>query len=203
MGWLIALAILVLIACIPLGVSVIYNKSGAILRLLIGPFSILLYPQKKKKEKTKKPKKQQQPKPQAKSNKPKEPEKKGGSLTDFLPLLRIAVNFLGDLRRKIRVKRMELKLSLAGDDPCDLALNYGRAWAAVGNILPQLERLFVIQKQDVDVQCDFTADSTTIYLRLDITITVGRMLGLAFLYGFRAVLAVMKIFDTKKDGASK
>lgn len=205
MGWLITLGILVLIACVPLGISGIYDKSGAVLRLLIGPFSILLYPQKKKKDKKKPAKKQQKSKPQTQKSKQTKasPEKKGGSLTDFLPLVRIAVGFLGDLRRKLRVKRLEMKLVMAGDDPCDLAVNYGRAWAAVGNILPQLEKLFVIRKRDVEVQCDFTADSTTIYVRLDITITIGRILGLALLYGIRALSAVIKINDTKKGGAIK
>ena len=69
MGWLITLGILVLIACVPLGISGIYDKSGAVLQLLIGPFSILLYPQKKKKDKKKPAKKQQKSKPQTQKSK--------------------------------------------------------------------------------------------------------------------------------------
>lgn len=60
-------------------------------------------------------------------------------------MVKVALNFLGDFRRKLRVNRLELKLILAGGDPCDLAVNYGRAWTAVGNLMPQLERLFVIK----------------------------------------------------------
>ena len=42
---------------------------------------------------------------------------------------------------------MRLKVVLAGGDPCDLSLNYGRAWIALGNIMPHLERYFVIKKR--------------------------------------------------------
>ena len=78
-------------------------------------------------------------------------KKKGGKVTDFLPLVKVALDFLGDFRRKLRIKHLELQLCMAGDDPCDLALNYGKAWAAVGNLIPQLERFFVIKKRDFSV----------------------------------------------------
>ena len=88
-------------------------------------------------------------------------------------------------------------------DPCDLAINYGRAWAAVGNLMPRLERVLVIKKQDIDVECDFTASQTTICARLDLTITLGRILAIAVVYGFRAVVEFIKINNKRKGGASK
>ena len=115
--------------------------------------------------------------------------------------MKIALDFLGDFRRKLRVNNLELKLILAGDDPCDLAVNYGRAWAAVGNLLPRLERLFVIQKQNVEVQCDFTASETLVIARLDLTITLGRLLSLAVVYGIRALREFMILQKKRKGGA--
>lgn len=202
MGWLIALGVVALIAVIPLGVGVVYDQAGAAVRLLIGPASFLLYPSKSKKEKQPK-KKNENSAPKKAAPKQLQPEKKGGALSDFMPLVEIAVDFLGDLRRKLRVKKLELKLNLAGDDPCDLAINYGRAWAAVGNIMPQLERLFVIKKRDVDVQCDFVESRTTVYVRLDITITLGRLLSLATRYGIRVLRVFLKKAEIKKGGAVK
>ena len=46
---------------------------------------------------------------------------------------------------------------LGGGDPCDLAINYGKAWAALGNLWSRLEQFFVIKKRDVEIQCDFEA----------------------------------------------
>ena len=201
MGWLIALGALILLGCLPLGVSAIYNADGAVAKLIAGPIRILLYPREKKdKEKQVKEEKPQQTDGQAVATKE---EKSGGSFTDFLPLIKVATDFLGDFRRKLRVKRLEMLLCMAGGDPCDLGINYGRAWAAVGNLMPQLERLFVIKKRDIQVQCDFTGSKTTIYVRADITITLGRLLGLALRYGWRALKEYLKITNKGKGGAKK
>ena len=248
MGWWITLGILVLLAVLPLGVSAVYDRSGALVRLIAGPVRITLFPRprkEKKPKKDKKPKEKKKPKqkkakakkPAAKSAGPvsggkkssakpgtgtkkpappkqepvKTPEKppqepavqqkkpgtKGGSLTDFLPLVKIALDFLGDFKRKLRVDRLELKLVLAGDDPCGLATNYGRAWAGLGNLLPRLERFLVIKKRDIDIACDFTAAATTVYARLELTITLGRLLAAVFVFAFRALVEFLKIIKRK------
>lgn len=199
MGWLIALGVLTVLAILPLGVSARYNTNGPLVRLIIGPVRVLVFPQKKKpaKPQTKKP----QTKPKATADKPKETEEKGGSITDFLPLVRTALDFLGDFKRKLRVNRLGMKLILAGDDPCDLAVNYGRAWAALGNLMPHLERLFVIKKRDLEVECDFTSGESRVSARLDLTITFGRLLTLAVRYGIRALREYLNIMKLRKGGA--
>ena len=128
---------------------------------------------------------------------------KGGSLLDFLPLVKTALDFLGDFRRKLRVDDLYLRLILASSDPCDLAVNYGKTWTAVGNLMPQLDRLFVIRKRDVEVQCDFAASDTTVIARVDITITLGRLLALVTVYGIRAVKEFLTIRKKRKGGAVK
>lgn len=212
MGWLIALAVLVLLAALPLGVSVKYDSGGPLVRLLAGPGKLTLYPRPKKKpkpekkapEKPAKPEKpkQEEPKPpQPPKEEAPKPKEKGGRALDFLPLVKTALDLLGDFRRKLRVKDLELKLILAGNDPCDLAVNYGRANAAMGNLLPQLERLFVIKKRDIQVACDFTASETLVIARLDVTITLGRLLSLGVRYGLRALKEFLTIKKKRKGGA--
>jgi hypothetical protein len=98
---------------------------------------------------------------------------------------------------------LELKLIMAADDPCDLAVNYGRAWAAVGNLLPQLERIFVIKKRDIEVECDFTASQTLVIARLDISITLGRLLSAVVVFAVRALIEFLKIKKKRKGGAEK
>ena len=90
---------------------------------------------------------------------------------------------------------------LAGDDPCDLALNYGRAWTALGNLMPTIERYFVVKKRDLEVECDFTSQSTLIYARVDLTITVGRGLSLGAWHGFRLMREYFRIMNQRKGGA--
>lgn len=208
MAWLIVLAVIILLAILPLGASAIYDREGAEVRLIAGLIRFQIFPKKKKaspkKEKAKKSKKakdKEESKSQSPTTAEKTENKQGGSIRDFLPLVRVGLDMLNDLRRKLRVNRLEVNLVMAGDDPCDLAVNYGRAWTAIGNLMPQLERFFVIKKRDVQVNCDFTQNETTVYARLDITITLGRLISLAVRYGYRAPREYLKIKKLRKGGA--
>lgn len=218
MGWLIAFGILFLLAILPLGASVKYNADGPLIRIIGGPIRLTVFPRKKKDKKENKPKKEKKKKKNKEEDAPSEEqnskkktvageeapeeEKKGGSVLDFLPLVQVGINFLGDFRRKLRVNRLDLKLIMAGDDPCDLATNYGRIWEAIGNLFPLLERAFVIKKRDIEVECDFEASETVISARLDITITLGRIISLAVRYAVRALIEFIKIKNKRKGGAS-
>lgn len=202
-GWLIALGILVLLAVLPVGVCLIYNEDGLVLSLFLGAIKIKLFLKaSKEKKKKEKPKKQKKVKPASKPQSVKK-ERSGGKITDFLPLVDIGLKFLGSFRRKLRVKRLELNYVMAGGDPCDLALNYGKAWTAVGNIMPLLERIFVIKKRNIQVQCDFAEVSARISARLEITITIGRVVGIAVKYGVKALREFLKIKNKNKGGAKK
>lgn len=199
MGWVIALAVVLAVGLLPLGIRIVYESSGLHLTVLAGPIKLPL-----KLEKEKKPKKKEPPKTGASQKTGKKPEaKQGGNFTDFIPLLQVLKDFLGDFRRKLRVKNLQMKLTMAGDDPCDLAVNYGKAWAAVGNLMPLLEQLFVINKRDVQVACDFVGNQTTLYLRVDAVMTLWRLLGLLLRHGFRGIREYLKINENRKGGALK
>lgn len=210
MGWWITLGILFLLAILPLGVSFRYNAEGAIVKIILGPVKLTVVPAKKKppKEKKKEKPKKTPPKPKqvgadAPPPEPK-PEKKeeGGSILDFLPLVKTLFDFLGDFRRKLRLNNLQLKLIMAGGDPYNLAMNYGRAWAAVGNLLPKLEQWFVIRKRDIEVECDFVAQNTTVIAHMDMTITLGRLLAAVFKFLFRALVKFLQIKKKRKGGAN-
>lgn len=217
MGWLIALGIVLLLAVLPLGVRLRYNSEGMVLKIIAGPVKITLLPRppKKKKEKKKKEKKsavapaaeeENLPKPPQPPKAPREKKpkgEKGGSLLDFLPLVKTALDFLGDFRRKLRLDNLYLRLILAGDDPCNLAVNYGRAWAAVGNLLPQLKKWFVIKKRDIEVECDFETSETLVIAHLDLTITLGSLLAAVVKFAVRALIEYLKLRKKRKGGAVK
>lgn len=218
MGWWIALGILLLIGAIPLGVDVRYREAGLLVRWVLGPLRGTVYPRKQKKPKRERkktpeppktenpakppePQVDRQPPPQTAEAPPGEDTEKGGSIRDFLPLARVGADMLNGLRRRLRVDRLELCVTLAGEDPCDLAENYGRAWAALGNLVPRLDRWFVIKKRDLEVQCDFTSEETTVFARLKLTITLGRVLSLGVVCGTRALITFIKIWKNNKGGA--
>ncbi len=223
MGWLTALGIVLLLAVLPLGVRIRYNADGLLVKVIAGPVKITVLPRPKKEKKEKKKKgagnetpvhkkkagkkteafEEDLPKPPQPPKEPKTKGEKGGSLLDFLPLIREALDFLGDFRRKLRLDNLYLRLILAGDDPCDLAVNYGRAWAALGNLMPQLEKWFVIKKRDIEVECDFEASELLVIAHLDLTITLGRLLAAVIKFAVRALIEYLKLKKKRKGGAVK
>ena len=102
MGWLITLGIVLLLAVLPIGVRLRYNSEGIVLKILAGPVKITLLPRTTKKKKEKKKKETKAAKEPAEENLPKPPQppkqpkekkpkaEKGGSLLDFLPLVKTA-----------------------------------------------------------------------------------------------------------------
>ena len=208
MGWYITLAVLALLVILPLGVSVLYDVDGPRVRIVAGPLKIQVFPLKKKLKKDKprknKPNKEKKPKKTAAEGQAPQPTPKpqtGGSWTDFLPLVRIALDLLNDLRRRLRVDYLKLHLTMAGDDPCDLAVSYGRMNASLAALIAQLERFLVIRKRDVHIDCDFAASETVILARLDLTITLGRILSIAVRYGIRALATFLNIKKQREGGA--
>ncbi|MBE6933788.1 MAG: DUF2953 domain-containing protein [Ruminococcaceae bacterium] len=186
MGWWIALGILALIfslGFIPLKVRLRYSKAGFKTEASFASFKVLDEDDDKDK--------------QLVSKIGDAAIKKGGSLKTLLSIFKIALEFFGELRRKIRVKRLELQVTAAGDSPYDAAVHYGQAWVAVGLLMSPLEQLFTIKKRNIQVGCDFEAEDTKVYFRADITITLWRLLSLIAKYGWRAIKAIIKTNDNK------
>ena len=213
MGWVITLGILFVLAILPLGVEAHYDAQGPVVRLILGPVHLTLIPGKKPKKEKKKPEEEKKDQPSsdapvkqigkdAPDPAPEAPkEEKGGSVLDFLPLVKTALEFLGDFRRKLRIDHLRLKLIMAGGDPYNLAVNYGRAWAALGNLLPKLEQWFVIKKRDIEVACDFVASEMTVTAHVKLTITLGRLLAAALKFALKALVQFLKILKKRKGGA--
>ena len=208
MGWLIALGILLFLGTLPLGVSFRYGAEGPVVRALVGLIQWKVFPRKKKEPKPKK-----KPKPEKKKEAPKKtgqkkaaaqkPKEKAGPITDFLPLVYVALDLLADFPRLFRIHRLDANVILAGSDPADLGENYGKACAALGNLWPRLEEIFVIRRRDIKMQCDFESTETKISARVDISVTIGRLLGFTLRHGTKALREFLKIMKKRKGGAEK
>ena len=208
MGWLITLGILLLIGFLPVGVRIRYNSEGLRVVVLAGPFRFTVVPAAKKEQKPEKKKdKAQPPKEETLPTDPPAPKpakkESGGPITDFLPLVKVALELVGEFITRLRFNHLEVKLIMAGDDKCALATNYGRAWIALGNLLPVLDNVLNIKKRNLEIECDFAGTQTTVIAGADITITVGRVLNLLVRYGYRAIKEFITIKNKRKGGAVK
>ena len=192
MWWLIVVGVVLLILLIPVGIRGCYNHNGGSAWILVGPFRFLLYPDKKGGNKTS----------EVVAEFAKKKTVKGGKLSDFYPLFGDVIELLSELRRKLRVKRLIFKVILAGDDPCDLAVNYGKAWTALGNLMPRLEQFLNIKKRDLEVECDFTADKTLIYADIHISIPLVQLVVIVLTNGTRIMKKYWSIIEKRKGGAN-
>lgn len=205
--WMIVLlvfAILLLIGCIPVGVDALYLNEAFSLKLKLGPFWLKLLPRPEtssaaKKENKKKPAAKKQADSAAQKEKKQSPLLSGG-VSGIMELLRFAGDVLGELRRKLRLEELMLRIRFgAGDDAAKTAIGYGRAWAAIGAIMPCLERIFVIKKRDIGAELDYNEkEKMRVDAHLLITITIGRALGLAIYAGLR----FWKLYNGMKKGGA-
>lgn len=200
MGWIITVLILFLLAILPLGISIAYNEDGPLVRVVAGPVKLKVYPGKKR-DPNKPKKKKEKATAEKKPAKQGTSGKKGGPISDFYPFVTLVLELLLDFRRKLRLDYVRLRITLVGGDPAELAVNYGKTWTAVGNLWPRLETWFVIKKRDVEVLCDFEGSGNTVDARLDLSITLGRLLVLAVRYGVRGLREFLN-FRNKRNGGS-
>lgn len=186
MWWIIPVAIvavLVILAILPVGLRVIYDRDGLTVKLLVGliPYKLNLTEinEMQLQRRLKKKKRiEEDPNYQPRIIKP------NGTLREFFPLLDLYLQLLFNEKYKLRVRLLELKLTMAGDDPFDLAMNYGRAQTIINGLMPQLERFLNIKRRKLDIGCDFLAEETMIYARADLQIPLSMLI--AALYDFIA-----------------
>ena len=192
MGWLIAAGVLAAVWFLPLIIRATYDSRGLRIVRLIGPVEVPVYPPKA-------PGKKHDRKHEGKSQKKKRTES-FGSVSQLRPILQRLLTFFHGLRRRFVVSRLDAIIIMANDDPCDLAVNYGCAWAALGELLPLLESTFNVKKRNIKIQCDFTASETKIDARADLLITFGRLLIIACKEGIPLLKEYFELKNQRKGG---
>lgn len=192
-----------LILLIPIGLDIVYNVDGLEAWFYLGSYRTMLYPERKGNAFIQETGRKLVNKTTEVTTKAiKAVKEEGGGFNEFIPLLKIVLGFFGDLFRKVRLKHLQMRLILASTDPCNLALSYGRAWMAVGNLMPVLESVFTIKKRDVGVECDFLSTETRIFVRFDAKISLGRFLLLLFTHAFKAVVELDNLTNQNEGGAN-
>ena len=196
------LAVLFLIGCIPLGASVEYSSDGLNLSAIAGPVRIRLLPKQEKtgpgkEKKEKKKKKGRKPKKAGRKEKPsgegeKKAEKKGGSLEKVLNVLPTAFQTLGRFFRKLRIRKLIVRYALCGEDPSDLAFQYGAVSGGLGILGPTLVRFFRIRDYDVTVTPDFRSEESTVYVNAEAVILIRQLIWLVLKLDFKAVFSLIK-----------
>ena len=196
MWWLLIPVVFLLLGFLPLGFVAGFNQNGATLSLKIGLFRLPIGVSKEKKKARKETKK-----PEFESHVTAKKKKDSKGASKYFTLLKPVLKFLVDFKRKLRVNDLQLRVIMGGSDPCDLSVNYGKAWIALGNLMPILERFLVIKKRNLEIECDYTSDVTKYQGKLDVTITLGRLLQIVIYHGISILREYFRITKQAKDGA--
>lgn len=196
MWWLILPAILALLLLIPIGIIVRYCDRQLQCWLRIGVLKIPVQRKNSAKKRSGSKSKKGESFEETRADK-----KFSGNIKEYFSLLSTVLDFLDTFRRKLKINQLTFEMTLGGDDPYDLSINYGRAWGVLGTVQPILERYFIIKKKDIDLFCDYTSSKTTVYAFVDMTLTVGNVLSIAGFHGIRFLRKFLKITNKSKGGA--
>lgn len=201
--WLLLLlipALILAIVYLPVKVVATYDEKGAFAWLYLGPLRSQLYPrvEKKKKGKTLLQQIAEVPLPESPGGVKKE---KGGPAQVFFTFVKNVLSLLNNVRKRLVIKRLDLKIVLAGGDPCELALNYGKSWAALGNLWPRLERWFDIRKRNVEVECDFEGSETLVTAYIHLSMPLYKVIYLLWQYLTVVSMNSEELKTTNKGGA--
>lgn len=183
-----------LLGRIRLGGDVEYSDQGVLARLRIGAFHIQLYPAKKKKKREKKEEKKPSSKPAQEEDEKEEKERKGGKLGPIQKYLPLVGQAAGELRRKIRIDRLDIDFIAGGGDPVAAAMAFGYSNAAMGMIWPIFEQNFQVKEHRIRTACDFDAASPVVYLFAAVSLRLGQLLSFAIRFGWK----FLRIYQSNK-----
>lgn len=171
----IILVVIVLILLMPVGVSGGYDFGDVLLKIVAGPVKIQLLPKKAKKGKAK-PKKEKAQK--AKKDKPKKARPKI-TIEFITQLVSLGTRALNRFRKKLSIDHLRIWYLVASDDPCDAAMNYGKANAAVAALRDVLYNAFNVKDEDIRLRVDFTEEKSQFSVMGQMTIRIGQLMFIA------------------------
>ncbi len=196
------LIVLALILFSPITVSLRLNEkfSAAIYFCKIRVFRINPdKPKKRKKENTGENKK----KPASKAKKTKEPlftylkRKYGfeGAVRLLLSFAKQCLTHIKKLLRHIKIKRITVDLSVAGNDAADTAIKFGRISAAFYPVLSFLDSFKNIRFKKINLKSDFSGQKSEFKFSADITLRIFFFLAAAI----KIYFLFMKFFSKEQN----
>ena len=196
----VVLAALLLLSLVRVGAVADYSAAGLVFQIRVGALRFTLFPMKpRKKKKADKPKKPPEP---SKAPPPPEPRQGGGLelVKQFLPLLAEAA---GRFKRKVRIDRLDIDLTVACPDPAMTAVAFGGANAALGMMVPLFENNFNVKERSVRTRVDFDRETPAVAVLAAMSLTIGQGVVLSVSLGVKALKILLahrkKVQSTQKE----
>ncbi len=191
------LLLLILLMQMRLGVRAEYRAGGLTAWVRLGAFRLRIFPWKREKKTSK-------GRPAEERARRTEPDRSlaqraGGALDYARAFLPIALEAGGQFRRKLRVDKLELELTVSASDPADAALRYGQANAALGCAWGALLAAFDVKDGRAAAKLDLEAGGCTLYALVSLSLKLGQMLRLGAYFGVKALRALLAVRRRRRE----
>ena len=202
---IIILAVLILIGFIRVSVTAEYSSDGIEAVAKVGAIKVFSYPMEKKIETEKdKARKEKKKKKDKKGGKKADKEKKsggfsekfGGNVKMIIKLLPMIFKVLNKFRKKLIIRELTLHYTVACDDPYDTAVRYGEFTAGLSVIKELFTGFFKVKRCDMQTAFDFTQTEAIIYVKARLSLSIGRIIGIALTAG----TSLLKILSENNNG---
>ena len=90
------------------------------------------------------------------------------------------VKILQKFRRGIVFDPLRIYLEIAGEDPADTAVLYGKIYASASGLLPAVREVVAIRNQDIQITLNFDKTESTICADVGVYLRIYHILGIAF-----------------------
>ena len=164
-GWLIAAVIVSLILSMKLGVFLKWDGKDIGVKLRVGFLHLSLQSKPSEKKVSAEGKKKATT---ASKKKPVVKKWLKALLANWQEVLALVKKVL----RAPKLDFLLLRIYVGNQDPEICAMEYGRICGLLGAVLPAVQQVFSVGKQDIDVQCCFDRDQTDVLLEVETTIRV-------------------------------
>ena len=182
------------------------------LKIIVGPVKITILPAKLKPKAKKLYKKEHKARrlqskkqntiTQDHSGKKKKKEKKKNKidLPFIFQLIHQALYFLSGLRRRLIIQELDLNIKTGGKDPETAAITYGRICAGIGSIVPIMNNVFDIRKNNIrSVYCPCLQEME-IQFRFSAIFHVGQLLCIGIFVGWKILWIYLRHKKSQKVG---
>ena len=183
------LALLIVLLSIPVFGRICYDGDlSVVIRVLGIPITLVPRPEDKSPRPTRKAKTE----PGQKPSKFKElvtlmkQDDLAGTLHFLREVATLATKAVGRVLRSITVKRLDLQLLIATDDPATTARRYGQVCSVLYPALAGIESVVRIHRRNLRVEPNFLMEKSAVRFDVRLRMSVWRLLGagIALLWGF-------------------
>lgn len=157
-AFIIIILIFLLIMLIPVGIAADYDSNGFKLRLKIAFIKISPDFSKKKKEKKKRTKKK---------------HKLDFTLDEWLETIRLVLQTVGRLGKKLVCERLKFVFVSSADDPYDAAMRYNTVSAALHTLVPLIKQKLTVKNTDIRLSTDYDSGKSIIEAGITLTLRIG------------------------------